>query len=71
MSTIIVNGLPKVNLQIVTHSFSQKSLSNMKNPSEIRRIAGSDYNELAQYIRSFDAIIFYNASVHPCHAWYL
>ena len=59
MNTIIINGSPKVNPQNSnTQLFAEEFIKYMKNPCEIRRIADSDYNELAQYIRSFDTIIF-------------
>lgn len=59
MNTIIINGSPKANPQNSnTQLFTEEFIKYMKNPCEIRRIAGSDYNELAQYIRGFDAIIF-------------
>lgn len=59
MNTIILNGSPKGNsANSNSRIFAENFVSNMKNPCEIKCIANSNPDELANYIQSFDAIIF-------------
>jgi NAD(P)H-dependent FMN reductase len=58
MKTIILNGSPKVNPQISnSRIYADEFVRNMKNPCEIKRIANTDSEELAQYVKAFDTII--------------
>lgn len=58
MSTIILNGSPKVDpKQSNTRVFCETFTSGMEHPCEVKRILGSDVHELAQYIRQFDEVI--------------
>lgn len=58
MKTIILNGSPKGNAQNSnTRIISEEFVRNMKTPCEIKCIADSDLEELAQYIERFDTVI--------------
>lgn len=58
MSTIILNGSPKGNpKESNSRIFAEEFVRNMKKPCEIKRIANSDPEELAQYIKGFDTVI--------------
>lgn len=58
MNTIILNGSPKGNSSNSNSKiFAEQFVSKMKNPCEIRCIANSDPEELAKYVKDFDAII--------------
>lgn len=58
MKTIILTGSPKLNpKESNSRILAEEFVRNMQQPCEIRRIAGADPQELAQYIKDFDAII--------------
>ncbi len=58
MKTIILNGSPKgSSTNSNSRIFTEQFVKEMKNPCEIRCIAGSDPEELARYITCFDAVI--------------
>jgi hypothetical protein len=59
MKTIILTGSPKANPQNSnSRIIAEEFVSNMKNPCEIKRIANTDPEVLAQYVKTFDTIIF-------------
>jgi hypothetical protein len=59
MKTLILNGSPKGNSSNSnSYIFAQEFVRNMKNPCEIRCIAKSDPVELAEYVKTFDTVIF-------------
>lgn len=59
MNTIILNGSPKGNsANSNSRIFAEQFVRNMKNPCEIKCIAKADPEELAQYVKGFDTIIF-------------
>ena len=58
MNTLILNGSPKGNSQNCnSRIFAEEFVRNMKNPCEIKCIAGADLKELVRYAGGFDAII--------------
>ena len=58
MNTIILNGSPKGNSKNSnSRIFAEEFVRNMKNPCEIKCISQSKPRELAQYVKSYDAII--------------
>lgn len=58
MNTIILNGSPKGNSKNSnSRIFAEEFIRNMKNPCEVRCIAKSDPEELADYVQRFDTII--------------
>lgn len=59
MSTIIVNGSPKGNSKTCNSKIiAEHFIRGMRNPCEIRCLAGSDYPELAGYIEGFNTVLF-------------
>ncbi|NCB42096.1 MAG: NAD(P)H dehydrogenase [Clostridia bacterium] len=58
MKTIILNGSPKGDSATCnSRIFAQTFVSRMKNPCEVKCIAGEDSHALAKYIEDFDALI--------------
>lgn len=59
MKTLLINGSPKGNSKNCnSRIISEKFVSGMKTPCEVRCIAGADLDELALYMNNFDAVIF-------------
>lgn len=60
MNTIILNGSPKLDPQTSnTQLFCEAFIENMKTQCEIRRISGSNYDDLAAYIQTFDEVLIF------------
>lgn len=58
MNTIILNGSPKGNsANCNSRIFAEEFVRNMKNPCEVKCIANTDSEELAQYVKGFESII--------------
>lgn len=59
MKTIILNGSPKGNAKNSnSRIISEEFVRSMKTPCEIKCIANSNLEELAQYAENFDTVIF-------------